>query len=109
MVTISLTASGFQNITSLDYTLQWDTTVIQFINFEAPSNNPLGLSSGNFEAKTSPRKLISTWFDSGTGKTINDGTVIAKFVYQVKGSLEKKHTNSICKYTCTTFGVRQIR
>ncbi|MBK6823448.1 MAG: pre-peptidase C-terminal domain-containing protein [Saprospiraceae bacterium] len=60
LVTLSLSASGFQNITSMDYTLQWDTTVIKFVNFEAPANNPLGLSAGNFEATTSPGKLIST-------------------------------------------------
>lgn len=87
LVTLSLSASGFQNITSMDYTLQWDTTVIKFVNFEAPANNPLGLSAGNFEATTSPGKLISTWFDLGTGKSVNDGTVIAKFVFQVKGNI----------------------
>lgn len=87
LVTLSLSASGFQNITSMDYSLQWDTTVIKFVNFEAPANNPLGLSAGNFEATTSPGKLISTWFDLGTGKSVNDGTVIAKFVFQVKGNI----------------------
>jgi len=90
LVTLSLIASGFQNITSMDYTLQWDTTVIKFVNFEAPANNPLGMGAGNFEATTSPGKLISTWFDNGqggTGKSVNDGTVIAKFVFQVKGNI----------------------
>ncbi len=86
-VEVKLMARGFDNITSLDYTLQWDTTVIRFLRFEPPTNNFLGLSAGNFESTTSPGKLVSTWFDNGNGKSVPDGSVIARFIFKVVGQI----------------------
>jgi hypothetical protein len=84
-VEVKVMVKGFDNITSLDYTLQWDTTVIRFLRFEPPANNLLGLSAGNFESTTNPGKLVSTWFDNGTGKTVPDGAVIARFIFRAIG------------------------
>jgi len=84
-VEVKLMVQGFENITSLDYTLQWDTTIIRFLRFEPPTNNTLGLSAGNFESTTNPGKLLSTWFDNGNGKTVSDGSVIASFIFKVIG------------------------
>lgn len=86
-VEVKLMVKGFDNITSLDYTLQWDTTVIRFLRFEPPAVNSLGLSAGNFESTTSPGKIVSTWFDNGTGKSVSDGSVIAKFIFRVVGQV----------------------
>jgi len=85
-VTARMTVGGFAQVTSVQFTLQWDPTVLRYIGtggFGLP-----GLGAGNFGTTlTNSGKLTFSWDDlSESGVTVADGTIIFTVSYVVTGS-----------------------
>lgn len=82
-VIISVTA--FKQVTTVQFTLQWDPTILDFLvvtNFGLA-----GLGGGNFGTiLTLNGRLTFSWDDpSGVGVTLPDGTTIYSVVFKTKG------------------------
>jgi len=73
---VRLKASGFQKVTSLQFTLQWDPAVLQYVG--VTELGLAGLSPGNFgTTRTAQGHLLFSWDDpSGTGITLNEGATL---------------------------------
>jgi hypothetical protein len=77
--TVDLSVSGFENVTSAQFTVSWDSTVASFSS--VGNFNLRGLSSGDFgtpEAEEiSSGTMTLVWSDpEATGATLEDGTVL---------------------------------
>ncbi len=83
-VSVPIIVSGFQEVTSAQFSLAWDRSVLQFLStgdFKLP-----GLGAGNFNT-TTEGKLAFAWNDfSGVGKDREDGTAIFTIQFKVVGA-----------------------
>lgn len=85
-VCVSVTASQFKSIVSMQYTMTWNPSVLQFIgieNFGLP-----GMTANNFGDRAANKGLLSySWFDSNVaGITLNDGMKLYDMCFSVIGS-----------------------
>lgn len=87
-VTVPIQVSGFTDVTSVQFTLQWDAGVLQY---SSVGNFGLtGVDAGIFGYKPgTPDRLTFSWDDpDGTGKTASSGTTIfsVNFIGVAEGS-----------------------
>lgn len=73
---VPVSVGGFAQVTSADFTLQWDPTVLEFLgtaNYGLP-----GLTAGSFGAAAAAAgRLTFAWFDpAAAGVTLADGSVL---------------------------------
>lgn len=82
MVNLPVTVSNFDSIVSLQLSINWDTEVAEYIDFELGAL-PL-LAIGDFQADQG--ELRFSWFDNtGNGRSLDDGTVIATLSFTAMG------------------------
>ena len=83
MVTLPLTVSNFDSIVSIQLSINWDTDVATYLDFEL-GELPL-LAIGDFQAEQGELRL--SWFDNtGNGRTLTDGAVIANLQFTAMGN-----------------------
>jgi hypothetical protein len=84
-VTAQITVSGFREVTSVQFTLAWDPTVLRYLN--SREYGLPGLSGGNFGTNLiESGKLTFSWDNpSAAGVTVADGTVIFSLQFVVSG------------------------
>lgn len=81
-VTLPLTVTDFDSIVSLQLSINWDTEVATYVDFELAAL-PL-LAIGDFQADEGELRL--SWFDNeGDGESLPDGTVIARLTFTAMG------------------------
>lgn len=81
-VTLPLTVMDFDSIVSLQLSINWDTEVATYVEFELDAL-PL-LAVGDFQADQGELRL--SWFDNtGDGRTLPDGSVIARLTFTAMG------------------------
>jgi gliding motility-associated-like protein len=81
-VTLPLTVTDFDSIVSLQLSINWDTEVATYVDFELAAL-PL-LAIGDFQAAQGELRL--SWFDNeGDGESLPDGTVIARLTFTAMG------------------------
>lgn len=78
-VCVDVTASDFINITELDLTVNFNTSVLQLSSVTASSNLP-GLGAGNF---TTSGGQIVVDYASGTPRTLDDGDALFTICWTV--------------------------
>ena len=82
-VTLPLTVTDFDSIASLQLSINWDTDVATYVDFELDAL-PL-LAIGDFQADQGELRL--SWFDNGgDGESLPDGTVIARLTFTAMGA-----------------------
>lgn len=84
IVCVDVTVENFEDILGLEYTIQWDPSVLQFDNVEG-FNLP-GLSTGNFN-QVGNNQLIISW-NNNTGVTRPDGAVIYRICFLLQGDAD---------------------
>ncbi len=84
-VTVPVTVSGFSLATSFQFTLTWDTNVVQYAS--VGDFGPIGLTSGDFAFEPSaPGILRVAWYDlDATGATMNDGSTLFSITFVAVG------------------------
>lgn len=85
-VTARVTVGAFTQVTSAQFTLQWDPIVLQYVGTGGYGLG--GLGAGNFGTTlTNSGRLTFSWDDpNGSGVTVADDTVIFTVSYVVAGS-----------------------
>jgi hypothetical protein len=89
-VTIPVTVQGFDDITGVQFTLEWDPSVLSF-NSTGNPDNVTGISGGVFgdptENNVPPGHLTVVWDDpNATGVTLGDGTAFFTVTLTATGS-----------------------
>ena len=81
-VQMPLTVQDFDSIVSLQFSINWDTDIATYVDFELEAL-PL-LAVGDFQAENG--ELRVSWFDNtGDGRTLADGTTIVTFSFTAMG------------------------
>ncbi|MEL6973247.1 MAG: gliding motility-associated C-terminal domain-containing protein [Bacteroidota bacterium] len=81
-VSLPLTVSSFDSIVSIQLSINWDTEIATYVDFEL-GELPL-LAIGDFQAEQGELRL--SWFDNtGNGRTLADGAVIANLQFTAMG------------------------
>lgn len=85
-VCIPVTVNDFDGIASLQFSLQWDPTVLQFT--EVQNLNIPDLNAGSFNTEQATNGQIAmAWFDNtAQGVTIADGTTIFDICFTILGA-----------------------
>ncbi|MEL7425914.1 MAG: gliding motility-associated C-terminal domain-containing protein, partial [Bacteroidota bacterium] len=82
-VSLPLTVSGFDSIVSIQLSINWNTEIATYVDFEL-GELPL-LAIGDFQAEQGELRL--SWFDNtGNGRTLADGAVIANLQFTAIGN-----------------------
>jgi hypothetical protein len=84
-VTVEMTVKGFRQVTSAQFSLEWDSAVLRYVG---TGNYGLkGLSTGCFGTAWSEKgRLAFAWYDSeASGVAIADGTVLFSVSFEVIG------------------------
>ena len=86
-VTASVAVSGFRQVTSAQFTLEWDPAVLGFVGTGGDDLN-VNVAAGNFGTTlTNSGKLAFSWDDpNAAGVTVADGTVVFTASFVVVGS-----------------------
>ena len=81
----SISVSGFQKVTSAQFTLQWDPAVLRYVGTGDYGLGNLGAGSFGTQA-TANGNLAFSWYDmAAKGVTLADGTTIFTVSFQVVG------------------------
>ncbi|MEL6656365.1 MAG: gliding motility-associated C-terminal domain-containing protein [Bacteroidota bacterium] len=82
-VSLPLTVSGFDSIVSIQLSINWNTEIATYVDFEL-GELPL-LAIGDFQAEQGELRL--SWFDNtGNGRTLANGAVIANLQFTAMGN-----------------------
>ena len=83
---VFITVAGFTNVTSAQFTLEWDPAVLQFVN--TSDFGLTGLTADSFgTALTNSGKLTVSWNDLSTmGVSVADGLVMFSVQFNVIGT-----------------------
>ena len=85
-VTAQVTANAFREVTSAQFTLQWDPAVLRYVASGGYGLNGLAASSFSTDFATGGR-LTFSWDDlQAQSATLPDGTVIFTVTFQVTGN-----------------------
>ena len=87
-ICLDVTTQGFTNMFGMQFGIQFDPAVLEFVNVSGVSPSPLaGLTSGSFNVFM-PGKMVGTWNDpAATGMvSLPDGTVIFQLCFNVIGN-----------------------
>lgn len=81
-VAITLRAQQFDEIVSVQFSIQWDVAVIEYLSYEQADLENIAI--GDFQADNG--ELRFSWFDvEGVGKNLPDGSVLAIVRFKVVG------------------------
>ena len=91
-VCVGISVQGFDDISSLASTLEWDPTILS--NPRVQGINLAGLADGNFNFDQGANGLLSfVWIDQTTeGLTLSDGSEIYEICFDVIGALGQSTT-----------------
>lgn len=81
---VDITADNFENIVSLDYTMSWETGLVEFqsvTGFGLP-----GLTASNFNTTNAPSGLLTLSWQNPSGQTLPDATVLYSICFQAKAT-----------------------
>ena len=86
VVSVEVAVSGFHAVTSAQFSLGWDPTVLRYAG--TGGYGPRGLSVGSFGTQlTGSGKLAFAWYDpEAVGVTLADGAVLFTVSFEVIGS-----------------------
>ena len=95
-VCIPVTANGFTDIVSMQYSMNWDPTILTFSGVNIPNpTNLAGLTNANFSSP-SAGNLGLAWADpDATGKTVADGTLLYEVCFTVANNATVGSTATI--------------
>jgi hypothetical protein len=80
---ISVTTSGFSQVLNFQFTVQWNSSVLQYVS--AASSGASGVNFGT--GSTGSGKLLVSWDDPfAEGQTLSDGTTVFTIQLQAVGS-----------------------
>jgi gliding motility-associated-like protein len=83
-ICVDFSLINFEDIISMQYTIAWDPTVLDYVNVDG-FNLP-GISSDNFNFLPGQDVLIFTWNDPTTsGTSVADGTSFTQICFNVVG------------------------
>ena len=87
-VCVDISVENFLNLSDMEYSLNWNTTVLDFLNVES-SGNLENLSSGSFDVSDVENgNLTVDWEKAGAGGlNLADGTIIYSVCFQIIGDL----------------------
>lgn len=81
---IQMTTADFFEMASFQFSLAWDSTVIQYLGFEFADLS--GVAVGDTDASSGSLRM--SWFDTeGQGATLPDGSSIAELVFLAIGEV----------------------
>lgn len=81
-IALDITANDFDSIVSMQFSINWDTDVLEYESFERIDLDNVAV--GDLQAPNGELRL--SWFDlEGVGKTLVDGSIIARFFFNVPG------------------------
>lgn len=83
---MELTVQDFNDIQSFGFNVNWDPSLLQFVNTQNYCDDLIGLGASSYNL-SSPGTLISAWFD-GTGSNpvdLPDGKVITEICFTAVG------------------------
>ncbi len=107
-VCVPVTVTNFTTIVSMDYSMNWDPTIVQFSGIQ--NLNLTDLSNANFNTTatlTNNGELTLEWDDSaGSGITVPDGTAIYEVCFDIIGSTAQSSAISVTS-TPTTIAATQ--
>ncbi|MEM1121472.1 MAG: cohesin domain-containing protein, partial [Bacteroidota bacterium] len=85
LIYVDVNISDFEKIVSMQYSMNWDPTVLQFEKIQ--NTNLKDLSNENFGLKEVAKgNLLMAWYDQSVqGVTLPDGTNIYQVVFRVIG------------------------
>lgn len=81
-VAITLRAQQFDDIVSVQFSIQWDVAVIEYVSHQLVDLENVAI--GDFQSDNG--ELRFSWFDvEGEGRTLPDGSILAIFYFKVVG------------------------
>ena len=84
-VCVDIGAVGFSAITSFQYILEWDTSIIEYVSF---NNNILPLQTFINPGNAPNGRFTFQWLDNSTlGVTYPDSTILYDFCFLLKGEI----------------------
>ncbi len=90
---VDITVGNFTDVLSMQFSLAWDSSVLQFESLQNFNPNVTNLSSNNFGTNNASNgQLTFAWFDlTLTGVTLSDGDPIFSICFNAIGELDE-HT-----------------
>lgn len=87
-ITIPITVDEFKNIGALQFSLNWDNSLLSFKELVL-TNSAISLSENNFNAEsTNIGQLAMSWYDTnGSGVTLTDNLELFALKFNVIGSI----------------------
>lgn len=88
-ICVPITVEGFANVGSMQFSMVWDGTVLDFTNVNAINPNVPGLDVGAFNNGFNPADTLTfTWADlTFNGVTLSDGETLFELCFDVVGDL----------------------
>ncbi len=84
-VCLTVSACGFTDIVSTQYSINFDPAIVQFLNTE--NYNLPGLNAGSFNGNNTSGFITFSWLDSlGTGTTVADETALYDICFTLIGA-----------------------
>ncbi len=81
-IQLGITTEGFDSIVSMQFSINWDETVIEYLSYELADLNQVAI--GDFQADQGELRL--SWFGpEGVGVSLPDGSTIANINFSVIG------------------------
>lgn len=81
-VMLDLTAVGFDSIVSMQFSVQWDEAILDYLSFERIDLDYVAI--GDLQADVGELRL--SWFDlAGVGLSLPDGSVVVRLSFKVIG------------------------
>ncbi len=83
-----VTVENFNNVGSMQFTIQWDPTVLEYVDIGGFNPALTGLSDGNFFANAANGTLSLSWFETSFGGVnLPDDSAIFEICFRVIGAL----------------------
>jgi len=91
-VCVEVTVQNFVDLTAAQLSMQWDPTILDFIEIQNVNSSLPAFNSGSFNttpALTNNGQLSLSWFDlMGTTNSLPDGAVLFEICYEAIGDLD---------------------
>ncbi len=82
-IQVGITTEGFDSIVSMQFSINWDQTVIEYLSYELADLNQVAI--GDFQADEGELRL--SWFGpEGIGVSLPDGSTIVNINFSVVGN-----------------------
>ena len=81
-IQISITTSGFEEVVSMQFSINWDPTILSYISHETADLPNIAIG----DPEAAEGKLRFSWFDvEGNGLSLNDNNSVANISFLVTG------------------------